>query len=326
MINRNWWFNGDESDAFPDGFNSYEEYIAHNKLPPSEYLMNYMQWYISLGFSTGYRWTTILGTLGLSGGMRFGVTKDSYDEIFKPFDPVMRKGNNKWTPKNSFWSTLSIDMRDIYFDPSGGFYLSERMGFYGIFNNELEHYIRSDSRAEYYLTLFDIPVTTSWRFKSVLALHAGFTFLFTQPFRDGPVVQEANKLAIDGMFIGRGWSDIYREKGFTLIDSWIELRFPIVKGILAFDLFLDGAGIETRQGYYLGNGPDGKSNFTIDNFRFSFGGGFRVTLPQLPIRLSLAKRFYFEDGNFKWKTGALFGDEKNPRKGVDLVFSFVLSY
>jgi outer membrane protein insertion porin family len=326
MMNRNWWFNGDEPDAFPDGFNSYDAYIAHNKLPPSEYLMNYMQWYISLGFSSGYRWTTLLGTLGLSGGMRFGVTKDSYDEIFKPFDPVMREGNNKWTPKNSLWSTFSLDKRDIYFDPSKGFYLSERMGFYGIFNNELEHYIRSDSKAEFFLTLFDFPVISSWRFKSVLALHAGISFLLKQSFRDGPVVQETNKLAIDGMFTGRGWSDIYREKGYTLIDSWIELRFPIISGILAFDLFLDGAGIETEQGYYLGQRPNGESNFTINNFRFSFGGGFRVTLPQLPIRVSIAKRFRYIDNKFTWVSGALFGDEKNPRKGVDIVLSFVLSY
>jgi outer membrane protein insertion porin family len=324
MANRKWWFNGDEPDAFPDGFNSYQAYLDHNKLPPSEYLMNYYRWYISLGLSTGYRWATFLGTLNLSGGMRFGVIKNSFEEIFKPFDPVLRDGNNRWTPRNSFWSSLSLDQRDIYYDPSNGYYLSERMGFYGILGNELEHYVRSDSSAEYFLTLFDIPVKT-WRFKSVLAMHAGISFLFSQPFRDrGAVIEEANKLAIDGMFTGRGWSDIYRDKGYTLIDSWIELRFPLVRGILAFDLFLDAAGTETEQGYYLGTNSAGDPNFTIDNFKFSFGGGFRVTMPQFPIRLSLAKRFYFENGNFKWKTGALFANKEGS--GVDIVLSFVISY
>jgi outer membrane protein insertion porin family len=326
MANRRWWFNGDEAESFPDGFNSYDAYIKYNKLPPSEYLMNYYRWYISLGLSTGYRWTKSLGILGLSGGMRFGVIKNSFDEIFKPFDPVLRAGNNRWTPRNSLWSTVSLDSRDIFYDPSSGYYMSERMGFYGILNNELEHYIRSDSRAEYFLTLFDFPVTNKWRFKSVLAMHAGISFLFKQPFRDETVVEEANKLAIDGMFTARGWNDIYREKGFTLIDSWVELRFPIVRGILAFDLFFDAAGVESEQGYYLGKNSAGESNFKIDNFRFSFGGGLRVTLPQLPIRLSIAKRFYFQDGEFKWQPGTLGGDESNPRKGVDFVFSFVLSY
>jgi outer membrane protein insertion porin family len=121
------------------------------------------------------------------------------------------------------------------------------------------------------------------------------------------------------MFTGRGWSDFYREKGYTLIDSWIELRFPIVAGILAFDMFLDAAGIESMQGYYLGKDPDGNPNFTINNFRFSFGGGLRLTLPQLPIRLSLAKRFRFVDDKFQWVNGNAFG-------GLDVVLSFVLSY
>ena len=324
MANRKWWFNGDEPDAFPDGFNSYEAYMLYNKLPPSEYLMNFYRWYISLGLSTGYRWSTYFGTLGLSGGVRFGVIKNSFDEIFKPFDPVLRSGNNRWTPRNSFWSSLSLDQRDIYYDPSNGYYVSERIGFYGILNNELEHYIRSDTSAEYFLTLFDFPIK-NWRFKSVLAVHAGISFLFTQPFRGGPVIEEANKLAIDGMFTGRGWNDIYREKGYTLIESWIELRFPLVSGILAFDLFLDTAGIETEQGYYLGENSKKDSNFTIDNFRFSFGGGFRVTMPQFPIRLSLAKRFFFENGNFKWKTGALNPSGRNGN-GLDIVLSFVISY
>jgi outer membrane protein insertion porin family len=322
MANNIWWFNGDETYAFPDGFNSYNAYRDHSKLPPSEYLMDYNRWYLSLGISTGYRWPTFLGNLSLSGGFRLGLIRNTFDEIFKPFDPVLRAGNNKWTPGNSIWSSLSVDQRDIYYDPSKGYYLYERMGFYGILSNELEHYIRSDSKVEYFLTLFDFQVTNNWRFKTVLAMHAGISFIFKQPIRGYsskvPVVGEANQLAIDGMFTGRGWSDIYREKGLTLIDSWIELRFPIVRGILAFDLFFDTAGIETEQGYYLGKNSSGESNFTLNNFRFSFGGGLRVTMPQFPVRLSLAKRFRFVDDKFEWVSG--------PIGGMDIVFSFVLSY
>jgi outer membrane protein insertion porin family len=329
MANRNWWFNGDEEDAFPDGFNSFREYEASKKLPPSEYLMNYNQWYISMGLSSGYRWPTVLGNFGISGGLRLGIVNNTYDEIFKPFDPVLRAGNNKWTPKNSFWSSFSLDQRDIYYDPSKGYYLLERMGFYGIFRNELEHYIRSDSKAQYFLTLFDIPVTKKWNFKSVLAVHFGLSFIFKQPGRDYDkynFIEEANKLAIDGMFTGRGWSERYRVKGLTLFDSWFELRFPIVRGILAFDMFFDSAGVETEQGSYFGKTQTGDPNFTINNLKFSFGGGLRVALPQFPIRVSFAKRFYFENDVFKWAPGAIFGDPSNPAKGVDFIFSFVMAY
>jgi len=288
--------------------------------------MSYNQWYLSLGFSSGYRWPTLYGNLGLSGGMRFGIIQNTYDDIFRPFDPVLRAGNNKWTPRNSLWTSISLDQRDIFYDPSRGYYLNERLGLFGFLGNELEHYIRSDTKAQYYLTLFDLPVTKSWNLKSILAMHFGLSFILKQPGRD-IAIQETNKLAVDGMFVGRGWSEKYRDKGFSLIDSWVELRFPLVRGILAFDTFFDAAGVETEQGYYFGKKDDGTSNFTLDNMLFSFGGGLRVTMAQFPIRLSIVKKFKFEDGDFQWQPGSIFsGSDPNSTKGVDIIISFVMSY
>jgi outer membrane protein insertion porin family len=330
MRNQIHWFNGDELYAFPDGFSSYSEYAAHDKLPPSEYLMSYDRLYLSLGLSSGYRWNTFLGNLGVSGGARLGIIRNSYDDLFQPFDPTLRRGNGAWTPKNSLWASVSLDQRDVYYDPSNGFYLSERLGLYGIFGSELEHYIKSDSKAQYFLTLFDISVFKNWNFKSILALNFGISFITKQPGRNSdskiPEIEEVNKLAVDGMFNGRGWSDAYHNKGLMLLDSWVELRFPLVKGILALDMFFDAAGVETTEGYYFGNNPEGNKNFTIDNLRFSYGAGLRVVMPQFPIRLSLAKRFKFENGNFTWVPGTIFKNSSNPTSGLDLVISFVLSY
>jgi len=320
MRNQIHWFNGNEQDAFPDGFLSYKEYVDNNKLPPNQFLMDYDQWYLSLGLSTGYRWSTFLGTLGLNGGMRFGIIRNSFDEIFQPFDPVLRERNHQWTPKNSLWTSLSLDRRDIFYDPSRGYYVLERLGFFGIFGNEQEHYMRSDSKLQYFLTLFNIPVFKNWNFKSVLALNLGFSLLFEQPGRDIEI-EDANKLAIDGMFTARGWSDQYRYKGLMLVDSWVELRFPLIRGILAFDTFFDAAGIESKEGDYFK-----KDNFTINNLRFSYGGGLRITMPQFPIRASLAKRFRFIDGKFTWERGAIFANNSKPTSGLDLVISFVMSY
>jgi outer membrane protein insertion porin family len=332
MANQNWWFNGNETEAFPDGFSSYTEYVDNNKLPPREYLMDYHRWNISLGFSSGYRWLTYAGILGLSGGLRFGLINNNYDEIFRPFDPVLRSRNNEWTPRNSLWASVSLDQRDIFYDPSRGYYLLERMGVYGFLENELEHYIRSDTKAQYFLTLFDLPVTSNWSFKSVLAVNLGVSFIFRQPVPDRsvrnlPTIEEANKLAVDGMFVGRGWGEKFRDKGLTLIDTWVELRFPLVRGILAFDMFCDMAGVETEQGYYFGKNSTGNNNVSINNLLFSFGGGLRLTMPQFPIRLSIVKRFSFEDNQFKWAKGSLFSNnDPNHGDGVDLVLSFILSY
>ena len=326
------FFNGDETYAFPDGFASYDEYYSASKVPPNEFLMDYRQWYFSLGFSTGYRWFTPYGNLSLGGGIRTGLILNSYDDnIYRPFDPALREGNKRLTPKNSIWTTLSLDQRDLYYDPSSGYYLYERFGIYGLLGEqEREHYIRNDNKVQYYYTVFNIPVTEKWNFKSVLALHAGLSFIFKQPGRDEnsltPTVEDANKLSVDGMFIGRGWSSEFRVKGLTLFESWAELRFPLVPGILAWDFFFDAAGVETMPGYYFGINNEGKKNFTIDNLRFSFGAGLRFTMPQFPFRFSLAKRFRTVDGGqFTWEKGSIFSND-NPNSGIDPVISFAISY
>jgi outer membrane protein insertion porin family len=316
-------FTGDEIYAFPDGFASYDEYEKANKVPPDQYLMNYEQWYLSLGFSTGYRWTSYMGNVSLSGGVRAGLIQNTYNnQLYRPFDPTLREENNHWTLKNSFWASLSLDQRDVFFDPTKGYYLSERVGYYGILPQEREHYIRSDTKAEYFFTVFNIPVTDTWSLKSVFGIHTGLSLILKQPGRDGvlPAIEEANKLAVDGMFVGRGWSGEYRRKGLLLWENWAELRFPLVPNILAWDFFLDAAGVETTQGYYLGG-------FSVENLRFSLGGGIRFTLPQFPFRFSLAKRFRMEDGLIHWEKGAIpIGDPKDPRSGIDPVISFALSY
>nr|AGS52060.1 putative surface antigen [uncultured bacterium contig00024] len=323
-------FEGNEPYAYPDGFVSYEEYLASNKVPPRDYLMEYRQWYLSLGFSTGYRWATPVGNLGVNGGMRFGIIQNMYDaDLYRPFDPALRDGNNTWMPKNSFWFSFSLDQRDIFYDPSGGYFLSNRMGIYGIIKEEREHYIKNDFKAQYYLTLLNIPVSEKWSFKTVLAVQGGLAMIFEQPGRE-LVIENASKLSVDGMFVGRGWSSAYSDKGYLLFDNWIELRIPLAPGILAWDFFFDAAGVETTQGNYFGKDEKGNDNFGLNNWRFSYGGGFRFTIPQFPFRLSLAKRFKFVEGDFTWMNGALFGGDPNdPRthwQGMDLVISFLLSY
>jgi outer membrane protein insertion porin family len=326
------FFNGDETYAFPDGFASYAEYNSAYKLPPSEFLMGYNQWYLSLGFSTSYRWLTSAGNVSLAGGIRTGFVQNTYDDsIYRPFDPALRDGNNRWTPRNSIWTSLSLDQRDIYYDPSKGYYLYERFGIYGLLRDpEREHYLRNDNRVQYYFTLFDLPVTEKWNFKMVLALNSGLSFIFKQPgFNTAspiPSVEEANQLSVDGMFVGRGWSSEYRVKGLVLWENWAELRFPVVAGLLAWDFFFDAAGVEDTRGYYFGTNAEGRNNFGIERMRFSFGGGIRFTLPQFPLRLSLAKRFTVVDGKVVWEPGMIFRDASNPVSGIDPVLSFAIAY
>ncbi|MCL2410106.1 MAG: outer membrane protein assembly factor BamA, partial [Treponema sp.] len=299
------WF-GNEPWAFPDGFNSREEFDAAGRIPARDYLMDYDQWFLSLGVNTGYRWLTPAGIFGLSGGVRFGILRNSYDELYRPFDPVLRAGNNTWIPRHSIWMAMSLDQRDIFWDPSRGFFLSQRFGFHGLGDNEREHFLRTDTRFQFFHTLLNIPVTENWNFRTIFAFHTGLSLILPQPqfLGDGrrdehgnPRIEDSNRLAVDGMFVGRGWSDQFRFKGHLLLDSWVELRFPLVPGVLAFDLFFDSAGIENpdRLGDYF-------AAFSWERLRFSYGGGIRFTIPQFPIRLSLARRFRIIDGEVQWQS------------------------
>jgi outer membrane protein insertion porin family len=326
------YFYNDDSDsdyAYPDGFDSYDDYVNAGKVPPEEFLMAYDQWRLSLGISSGYRWSTFLGNLTLSGGIRLGIVRSVYDSaLHRPFDPVLRRQNNTWTPANSVWTSLSLDQRDIYYDPSRGYYGTERLGLYGILAIEEEHYVRSDTKLEWFTTLFDIAVTDNWHFKMVFGIHSGLSFIFRQPFRDYPEIEEANQLAVDGMFIGRGWSGEYDVKGNALWENWMELRIPLAPGILAWDFFFDAAGVRRTPWAFFNEFSEndgselGRNSFFM---RFSFGGGFRFTIPQFPFRFSLAKRFKIVDGKVEWQSGAIGGNKSNPAAGVDFVISFAIS-
>jgi outer membrane protein insertion porin family len=316
------FFNGDEDFAYPDGFGSYQEYADSSKLPSSEYLMKYDQWRLSLGISTGYRFSTVLGNLGVSGGIRSGLVINTYDnDLYRPFDPVLRARNNQWTPANSLWASVSLDQRDIYYDPSQGYYGIQRLGYYGIFDYENEHYVKSDTKAEYFLTLFNIPLTDTFSFKAVFGVHSGLSFIFKQPFRQKALnndIYDTSKLSVDGMFIGRGWTGEYNIRGLALWENWAEIRIPVVPGVLAWDFFFDAAAVkDTPESFFTG--------FHQGDMRYSFGGGFRFTIPQFPFRFLFAKRFKVEDGEVLWQRGALFRSADNERSGIDFVISFAIS-
>jgi len=317
------YFYGDEPFAFPDGFGSYQEYEDAYKVPPVEYQMPYDQWRVSLGTGTGYRWLTPYGNLGLGGGFRVGMVLNKYDaDLYRPFDPILREENNNWSPSLSLWGSLSIDNRDIYYDPSSGYYAVQRLGYYGILPFEKEHYIRTDTKFEWFHTLVNLPVTDTWNLKAVFGVHTGLSFIFPQLQYDKPLIEEANSLAVDGMFTGRGWVTEYRRKGYALWENWAEIRIPLAPGIIAWDFFLDAAGVKkTPQALFTEFFSDDGSLADANTFfmRFSLGGGFRFSIPQFPFRISIARKFLIRDGSIDWVSGGIGGS------GWDFVISFAMS-
>ena len=299
-----------EFGIVPDPFESRQEYEDATTLDDT-YRMRYEQWAFSFSSSTGYRWYPEIAPLSLRGGIRFGVVRNEYDELLhRPADPTVRDRNHHWTWENSVWVRASLDDRDINYDPSEGWFVSEQLSYHGLFPViESDYFFKSETKLEGYLTLLDLPVTDSWNLKFVLA---GFSTLALQMPVTGKSISETNKLYIDGMFNGRGWTDIYYRssaRGNFMWSNSAEFRMPLVPGALAFDFFFDAVLMQDSLATV--------SSTRIDDFFFSFGPGLRFSIPQFPLRLLFTNVFRVRDGNVVW-------GEDGRSNGPD--WAFVLSF
>jgi outer membrane protein insertion porin family len=280
----------------------------------SWYKMSYTSYDFSLGGSTGYRFPTPYGVLGTSLGLRTTLTYIDYDEqLHRPYLATDRENHRNWMFANSLSTGLSLDKRDFYFNPKTGYYLSQVFRFVGGPLHGERHFFKTTSKAENFNTLINWEVTDDWSYQLILGLHSELSFIlpiFWAPSGYNRLTAGTNDLLwIDGMYLARGWS---RELDKRVIwDNWIELRMPISERIVWFDLFFDMVG--------RWNTPDQFQEFTVQDFLFGLGAGFRFSIPQFPIRFYVAKRFLKDNilGAADWQQGSLFRDSA----GLDFVFS-----
>ncbi|MFP3959553.1 MAG: outer membrane protein assembly factor BamA [Spirochaetaceae bacterium] len=318
-------------DPFPDGPPSSSEIDDHDLVTdyehaggvtasiPEDYLMEYSEWSVSLGANTGYRFPTPLGRLSLGTGLRTSLDYITYDQnLYRPYDPEVRDNFERWQFVNSWSANASLDTRDLIISPSEGYYLSQRARFTGGPLLGVRHFIRTDTKGQYFHTLWDWPVFSNWNWKMVAGLNSELSFIFPQPWvpqdyrdRPQPVATTSNLLYIDGMFNARGWDR--RVDGEALWYNWLEMRMPLAEQVIWWDQFFDAAA--------LWQDRDDIGELGIDNTLFSFGTGFRFVIPQFPIRIYLARRFTVEDGNVQWRTGSLFNPDNEPGRGMEFVFS-----
>ncbi len=274
--------NGLRSVILPDG-----------SLDDDSYYLKYEQWAFTLSTSLGRRWAPDFAIVSVSGGLTNRLVNNIYDEdLFMPLDTSISRYANKWGLKNAIWTAVSLDDRDMNWDPSKGWFLSQRFTWYGLTNWEDEYYLQTSSKGELYFTLWDIPVTDKWNWKMVLAAYSGLTLQVPSPYSH---VGRTSQLYIDGMFTGRGWTSIYNSvRGRALWTSYLELRMPLVKGILALDGFADAAAVKD-------NPHEMFTNLDINDFYFSVGPGIRFSIQQFPLRLLFANTFRHDDERgFYW--------------------------
>ncbi len=272
------------------------------ELVQNKYYMNYHDWSTTLSSGLSRRWTPDYAILTLAGGISTSLQKNVYDEsLYVPVETSVSSYANRWGISNSVYTSFSIDNRDLNYDPSKGWFLSERVTWHGLIPNlEKEFYARTDTKLEGYLKLIDLPVTESWNLKIVLAGYTGFSAII--PVENG--ISTKSSIYIDGLLNGRGWNDSYKETtGLAMFSNKLELRMPIVPGIIGIDAFWDAAAIKPR--------IQEAFNYSLEDFYFSYGPGIRFLIPQLPLHLLFAWRYRIEDGKPKF---------------ADKPFNFVLSF
>ena len=272
------------------------------ELSQRSFYMNYQGWNASLTSGIARRWASDYAIVSLAGGIGNSLKYNIYDEsLYVPVDKNISAYANRWGLSNYIYTSLSVDNRDISYDSTSGWFASERLTWHGLVPGyEKEFFLNSETKLEGYLKLLEIPFSETYSLKFVLAGYTGLSAVF--PTSTG--VSEANKVYIDGMFNGRGWTDVYKEtKGLAMLSNRLELRVPVVPNVLGFDGFFDAAASKATF--------NDLSSLNINDFYFSYGPGIRFLLPQFPLHLLFAWRFKMVDGQPKF---------------AETPFQFVLSF
>ena len=302
----------------------YAYSISKSEAIDSSYLMEYETFSFSLGGSTGYSLHTPLGRVGFGTGLTTGLSYTNYDaNVYRPYVSTIRDEQGEWNFINRWWGRITFDTRDITYNPSKGFYLSQGLTYYGGILGGVRHYNKLTTIAEAFFTLFDIPIFEDWSFKSVLALHSNLSLILPQmQWSKGgdafasTVATTTDLLYIDGMLTAKGWP-ITRD-GEALWNNWMELRFPIIPNFISLNGFFSATALYEQR--------EDMEQMDISDFLFSFGGGLQLDLPSFPIGFYLVKRFNIVDNEVGWQKGDVFVNSDDPTSGLDFVISFNFSY
>jgi outer membrane protein insertion porin family len=305
------------SFAAPDPYSNRADYLADvaaGRTIPAQYLMTYDLYNFSLGASTGYVFTFPWARLGFQASYNPTLRWVYYDPaLYRPFEISVRQNNNTWNFIDQVTVGVRLDSRDIYWNPTRGYYVGQSFTYAGGFLFGDRDFIRADSRLEGFLTLLNAPITDTWNLMFVFAAHSALSLLlpnFSYSSVDGwgfhRRTDDTEQLYIDGMTVGRGWNQLY-VYGNALWDNKVELRMPIVKEAVWLVGFFDAAALLDEPWSALTSTGGGTSLDTlkIDDFLFSYGFGIRFTIPQFPLRFYLAKGFMIRNGQYVEQVGTL---------------------
>jgi len=281
----------------------------------------------SLGPSYRFLYYFITGTTWSHSFKQYtNPSGNSRDEIFR-----YEKLGIQEKRTQSFY--IFRDSKDNYLNPTSGSRVGLSIGLTGGIYGGDDHFVKFSPEMYFYFSPFHIPFLKSH--PCVFELRANATFLTrplgtpSQNWDDDPWLESEERLNIGGPETIRGW-DYY---DLELPSSWrysglfhrilygLEFRIPLHPQMLWFALFFD-AGSLWSDDYWEGligvdDLPDDitedKENgdlYTINQFfskdisllgyfKYSYGFGFRIQIPMMPLRFWFGKKFIYDGSSFK---------------------------
>ena len=95
--------------------------------------MSYDDWNATLSTNLARRWTPNYAIFTLTGGLSTTLQRNVYNEsISVPVDAGISLYANRWGISNSVYGQFSLDNRDINYDPSKGWFMSQRFSWHGL--------------------------------------------------------------------------------------------------------------------------------------------------------------------------------------------------
>lgn len=312
---------GDE-DAYPLGYLSSASYEAAGQASPeSQHLMQYDYYSITLGYSTGYTFMFVPGSLTIGGGLSIGLNYANYeDKIYDPYERLIWRYHQRWQFSNRLSLSFSWDGRDLIENTSRGYYLSQNFTYAGGFLFGLSNYIRSSTSASAYMTLWSYTLSEKPA-NVVFGATTTVSAMLPQFYRNADTGElkwhdakmgatRYEMLYIDGMNMGRGIKSVVFDQSF-LWDTQLSISWPLAQNVLSAEVYASATGVSADLK---------KVGFGDLAWYFSAGAGIKLKVPGFPLGLYLVKAASYMDNTFSWIGGNFFKG-KGDTSGLSLVLA-----
>ncbi|MCP4136174.1 MAG: outer membrane protein assembly factor BamA [bacterium] len=286
--------------------------------------LSYRFWYY---YNVGTRWSHAFKSY-------LNPTGNSSDEVFRLVAlPVQEK--------RTVYMYAYRDSKDNYLNPTSGSKIGVNVGFTGGIIGGDDHFVKMMPEMNFYFSPFHLPFLKSH--PCVFEFRASGDFIMkplgsvSQSYEDNPWLEFEDRMLIGGVERGlRGWS-LYDT---DLPESWqlglhhrilygVELRIPIHPQMLWLAWFFDAGSLWADSSWkrqfeneisdtsshqdYNDNVNSGDLR-TLDQFfkrspmsyfRYSYGFGFRIQIPMMPLRFWFGRKLVYDHG-FKHISGYNF--------------------